>query len=269
MAKARIVVVEDERDLRDLVVEELQDLGYEIAVAANGMEGLEVISSFRPNLILSDITMPVMDGHMMLKALRDRYPGMRSAPVVFLSALADRSHIIEGKRLGVDDYVTKPIDFELLAVTIETRLREVQRITVQNEEQMLKLYTSLMQLPKERRQADPALLVCDQWSDVSAIRDCLEGIPLPVVTLNRGSQLDAYLKDKSYSLIVMTPQSDDHSAKLAVMNSKLFKDFAAPKFLFFEERGLPPDADLRACFTKVEPIKTARQVLSGAKLVPA
>ena len=62
MAKARIVVVEDERDLRDLVVEELQDLGYEIAVAANGMEGLEVISSFRPNLMLSDITMPGRSG---------------------------------------------------------------------------------------------------------------------------------------------------------------------------------------------------------------
>jgi CheY-like chemotaxis protein len=269
MAKARIVVVEDEIELRELIVEELRDEGYEIAVASNGKEGLEVISAFRPNLILSDITMPVMNGYEMLAALRQRYPGMRSAPVVFLSALADRSHIIEGKRLGVDDYVTKPIDFELLIVTIQTRLREVERMTVQAEEQMLKLYSSLMQTPKERRAADPALLVCDQWSDVSAIRTALEHMSLPVVTLNRGSQLDAYLKDKSYSLIVMTGQSDDHAARMAVLSSKLFRDFAAPKVLLFEERGLPPDGEVRALFTRAEPIRTAAQVLPETRLVGA
>lgn len=266
MTKSRIVVVEDERDLRGVIVEELEDAGYSIAVAGNGKEGLEVIGSFRPNLILSDITMPVMNGYEMLKALREQYQGMRSVPIVYLSALADRSHIIEGKRLGVDDYLTKPIDFELLLVTVAARLREVERMTVQKEEQMLRLYTALSQQPRERRAPDPALLVCDQWTDVSAIQKCLEDAGLPIVTLNRGSQLDVHLKDKSYSALIMTGQTDDLSANLSVARSSLFSAFSGPRFLFVEERGPPLPPDLLAMFTKVQPIRNAASTLAAAKL---
>lgn len=266
MTKSRIVVVEDEKDLRDVIVEELEDAGYEVAVAGNGKEGLDVIGSFRPNLILSDITMPVMNGYEMLKALREQYPGMRSVPIVYLSALADRSHIIEGKRLGVDDYLTKPVDFELLQVTVSARLREVERMTLQKEEQMLRLYTAMSQQPRENRAPDPALLVCDQWTDVSAIQKSLTEAGLPIVTLNRGSQLDAHLKDKSYSALIMTGQTDDMSANISVARSSLFATFTGPRFLFVEERGPPLPADLIAMFTKVQPIKNAASTLASVKL---
>ncbi len=122
---ARIAVVEDEAEIRSLIVEELEDEGYEVACAGNGAEGLKLIQDFKPQLVLSDITMPVLDGYGMLEGLRE-LKAFSSTPIVFLSALADRRHIIQGKKMGVDDYVTKPIDFELLLATVEARLREVE-----------------------------------------------------------------------------------------------------------------------------------------------
>lgn len=85
---ARIAVVEDEKDIQSLIVEELEDEGYEVRTANNGREGLAMIQEYKPHLILSDITMPELDGYGMLKSLRE-LKAYRSTPVVFLSALAD------------------------------------------------------------------------------------------------------------------------------------------------------------------------------------
>ncbi len=260
--KARIVVVEDEPAIQNLVVEELEDEGYLVATANNGKEGLEVIQSFKPHLILSDITMPVMNGHEMLIALREGHPSLRSVPIVFLSALADRRHIIEGKKLGVDDYVTKPIDFELLLVTIETRIREVERMTLQKEEQMLKLYQSFMAEPGAQSRPKPALVVCNQWADISPIQAALKDLGVPFVTHHRGSQLDAYLEGKTYSSIIMTDQTNDLSAKLVVIQNSALENYDAPKFLFYDDERQATDKSFWAAFDKVSSVKMSASILT-------
>lgn len=139
----RILCVEDEAAIRAEVVEELQDAGYETLEACNGQEGLEAIQKHKPDLVISDITMPIMDGHELVKALREKHPEMAELPFIFLSALADRDHILDGKKLGADDYLTKPIDFEMLLATVESRMRQVTRMVARKDEQLIKLYKSV------------------------------------------------------------------------------------------------------------------------------
>ena len=125
---ALILCIDDEEPLRRLITAELRDAGYETAEAADGRAGLEAIRSHRPDLVLCDVNMPVMSGYELLVELRDNHPHLARAPFVFLSALADRRDVIAGKRLGADDYLTKPVDLEVLVATVESRLMQIERI---------------------------------------------------------------------------------------------------------------------------------------------
>jgi len=125
---AKILCIEDQADIRDDIVEELEDAGYEVFQAADGQAGLEAVIEHKPDLVLSDISMPVMSGLEFLKELRNGHPELSELPVMFLSALANREDIITGKKLGADDYLTKPVDFELLLASVEARLLQVQRM---------------------------------------------------------------------------------------------------------------------------------------------
>ena len=142
---AKILCIDDEPGLREDIVEELRDAGYETVEAGDGRAGLEAIIAQKPDLVLCDITMPVMDGHSLLKELRDKHPDQADLPFIFLSALADRDHVIVGKRLGADDYLTKPIDFELLLATVEARLGQIQRMETRKQEQLVKVFKAASQ----------------------------------------------------------------------------------------------------------------------------
>ena len=140
---ARILCIEDEDFIRQDIVEELTEAGHEVVQADNGADGLKAIIAECPDLVLCDISMPVMDGHTLLTELRENYQAFDDLPFLFLSALADRDDVIAGKRLGADDYLTKPIDFEMLHATIESRLRQVGRMSERKDEQLVKLYKAL------------------------------------------------------------------------------------------------------------------------------
>lgn len=254
---ARIAVIEDEIDIRDLIVEELEDEGYQVGTASNGKEGLDMIQKFKPQLVLSDITMPVLDGYGMLERLRGM-KNFRSTPIVFLSALADRRHIIQGKKLGVDDYVTKPIDFEFLLATIEARLREVDRMTNEKEEQMLKLYNSFMARPEVQNRVKPALIVAQEWLDVEPIEDSLRGLGVPFVTHHRGSRMDEYLNQKAYSAIFLTQHTNDDNAADILAKSARFREMQVPKYLIIEDSKAAQDMSYWKEFTRIISLDTAK-----------
>lgn len=125
---ATILCVDDEPLLRDDIVEELEDEGYRVLQAGDGQEGLKQILEHRPDLVICDITMPRKDGYQLLKEVRDDHGISIEMPFVFLSALAEKEHVITGLRLGADDYISKPVDFDVLRAKIETSLRQVARI---------------------------------------------------------------------------------------------------------------------------------------------
>mgnify|MGYP001220153412 CR=1 FL=1 len=124
---ATILCVEDEEDLRADICEELIAAGYQVDEAGNGQEALELLREKRYDLVLCDITMPKMSGLDLLRQVRLE-PGCADLPFIFLTALAGRRDIIAGKEAGVDDYLTKPIDFDLMLITIAARLDQVARV---------------------------------------------------------------------------------------------------------------------------------------------
>jgi DNA-binding response OmpR family regulator len=126
----KILCIEDDRETAALIAEELVDRGYAVTVAHDGREGLAAILRTMPDLVLSDISMPVMSGFELLERLTALAPRFAHVPFVFLTALTDRDNELKGRQLGADDYVTKPIDFELLATIISARLAGVARTGV-------------------------------------------------------------------------------------------------------------------------------------------
>ncbi|WP_085910043.1 response regulator [Kiloniella majae] len=153
---ATILCVEDEDALREDLVEELEDEGYDVLSARNGEEGLKIISENKNlDLVLSDISMPIMNGFELLKQVRENEATFADIPFVFLSALSDRDQILEGKKLGVDDYVIKPVDFDLLFATLATRVRQISKIKQKQEKEMVALYKALS--PEEQREQAASL----------------------------------------------------------------------------------------------------------------
>ncbi len=111
---ATILCVDDEPQLRQLIAMELEDAGYDIVEAGNGREAIDRMLENRPDLILTDVTMPKLDGYGMLEALWSEHPEFKDVPFVLLSALVDRKPSIGNVELKDDNYLTKPIDFDLL-----------------------------------------------------------------------------------------------------------------------------------------------------------
>src|SRR5271155_1697380 len=123
----KILCIEDDRETAALIAEELVDRGYAVTVAHDGREGLAAILKTMPDLVLSDISMPLMSGFELLERLIDLAPRFAKMPFVFLTALTDRDNELKGRQLGADDYVTKPIDFDVLATIITARLAGIAR----------------------------------------------------------------------------------------------------------------------------------------------
>jgi len=121
---AKILCVEDEADLREDLMEVLEEEGYEVAVASNGGEGLHLLAEFNPDLILSDCLMPVMNGIEMLQAIRAGDTKAAETPIVFISAHAQKSHIEAGIETGAQHYFTKPVDYSELIRVIRSILND-------------------------------------------------------------------------------------------------------------------------------------------------
>jgi DNA-binding response OmpR family regulator len=126
-ARKKILCIEDDRETAALIAEELVERGFEISIAHDGRAGLAAILKDMPDLVLSDISMPVMSGFELLERLTALEPRFAKMPFIFLTALTDRDNELKGRHLGADDYVTKPIDFEVLSTIINARLAGVAR----------------------------------------------------------------------------------------------------------------------------------------------
>jgi len=118
--EARLLVVDDEPNIVDLLATSLRFAGFEVATASNGSEALRVASSFKPDLLVLDVMMPGIDGFTVVRRLRQDGIG---APVVFLTAKDATEDKVTGLTLGGDDYVTKPFSLEEVIARIRAVLR--------------------------------------------------------------------------------------------------------------------------------------------------
>jgi DNA-binding NarL/FixJ family response regulator len=118
----QILCIEDDAETAALIAEDLQERGYIVNIATGGQEGLNAILKTSPDLVLCDINMPGMGGFEVMEYLTTLGSQHRAVPFIFLTARKDRESELKGRRLGADDYVAKPVDFEILAAIIEARL---------------------------------------------------------------------------------------------------------------------------------------------------
>lgn len=123
----KILVIEDNTDVRENLAEILELSGYEVVTAENGKRGVEAALQSSPDIILCDIMMPELDGFGVLRIL-SKTPAMSNIPFVFLTAKAEKEDFRRGMGLGADDYITKPFDDVELLDTIEMRLRKSKKL---------------------------------------------------------------------------------------------------------------------------------------------
>ena len=120
--KSKILVVDDEEDLRDLMYDVLVAEDYEVVLAADGREGLKAFFGWRPDLVVSDILMPEMDGWQLLERIRE----VAEIPVIMLTALGREQDTVKGLRSGADDYLVKPVRMREFVARVEANLRKTR-----------------------------------------------------------------------------------------------------------------------------------------------
>jgi two-component system alkaline phosphatase synthesis response regulator PhoP len=126
MKAGKILVVDDEKDIVELIQYNLELQHYEVAVAYNGVDALTVAASFKPDLILLDVMMPFKDGIQTCKELRSN-SAFDSVIIIFLTALADEASEIRGLEAGADDYISKPIKHKILLSRVQSAFRRIQK----------------------------------------------------------------------------------------------------------------------------------------------
>jgi two-component system sensor histidine kinase/response regulator len=141
-----ILFVEDNEDLRENAALVLGLEGYVVKVARDGQEALDILESgFSPNLIVSDIMMPRMDGYQFFEAVRAK-AHLKAIPFIFLTARGSRQDITTGRLLGADDYLVKPFDPEEFLIAVQNKLQRVAEIGAQATETLNNARRALVQL---------------------------------------------------------------------------------------------------------------------------
>jgi two-component system, OmpR family, response regulator VicR len=140
MNEDRILIVEDERELGELVRDYLEAEGYQVLIASDGLEGLNVFNEYNPVLAVLDIMLPKMDGIELCRRIRNE----STIPIVMMSAKKSDTDKIIGLGIGADDYITKPFSPGELVARIKAHLRRYKHFSVPKESENRLLFNGLV-----------------------------------------------------------------------------------------------------------------------------
>src|SRR5215467_1133390 len=147
----KILIIDDEEWLREMVQLALTQKGYDVIEAGNGSIGIEVAQKELPDLILCDVNMEKVDGYSTLSSLR-KDPTTAAIPLILMTGLADNAGMRHGMELGADDYLPKPFTLDALYAAVEARLKKLQTVRQEAERKLADLRDNIsMMLPHELR----------------------------------------------------------------------------------------------------------------------
>jgi two-component system, sensor histidine kinase and response regulator len=147
----KILVIDDEEWLREMIQLALQQHGFEVIEAADGAEGIELARKELPDLILCDINMSKVDGYLTLSSLRNEAP-TAAIPFILMTGLADNAGMRHGMELGADDYLPKPFTTDGLYAAVDARLKKAQTIRDEAERKLAHLRNNIsLMMPHEMR----------------------------------------------------------------------------------------------------------------------
>ena len=129
MAKGKILVVDDEPAIRELISEVLKIADYDFNTVDDGVEALNMIRKEKYDLIILDVNLPKLDGFAVLEKVRESAP---TQPIIMISARTEKDDVTHGLRLGADDYIRKPFSVEELLLRVENRLRRDLAVSTQS-----------------------------------------------------------------------------------------------------------------------------------------
>ncbi len=228
----KILVIEDEPQILEFLSIALSINGYEVITASNGAEGLEFALAKLPDLIISDIMMPEMDGYQVLEAVRAN-PQTANIPMLMLTARTDKNDVRQGMNLGADDYITKPFDIEDLLSSIKSRLNKKKSLNKEYMTKLEDLRTSIRSnLPHEIRTPlniilgySNILLKAENYNNTADVRDMIESINYGAQRLNH--LFENYLLYASLEL--MDPFELKQNVNYFEINKKYIEDIIAEK----------------------------------------
>jgi len=147
----KILIIDDEEWLREMIQLALRQRGYEVVEAHNGQEGIEKARAELPDLILCDVNMGKVNGYLTLAALRTEAP-TAAIPFILMTGLADNAGMRHGMELGADDYLPKPFTTEVLYAAVEARLKKSQTVRDEAESKLRHLRDNIsLMMPHEMR----------------------------------------------------------------------------------------------------------------------
>lgn len=187
-----LLLIDDDESLRQMLAEFFELSGYRVIAAGDGEQGVRLARAHRPDLILSDVRMPGLNGHQALAELR-RSPGLEATPVILMTGNADLPDMRRGMTLGADDYVPKPFDHAELLNTVRQHIERAdqRRVTASTELHQLRRNLGAL-LPSDLVEPIHEIIGCASVLEVDAslmpaddIRDFARNIISSAETLNR------------------------------------------------------------------------------------
>jgi len=147
MKGKHILIIEDERDIADLLQFNLEQKEYSVSVARNGENGIEIAKNEKPDLVLLDLMLPGIHGLDVCRILKTK-KGLEKTSIIMLTALGQEENIVKGLEAGADDYISKPFSFKILLARIKSVLRRGEHQKTDSEK--LIIINNLKIIPRKR-----------------------------------------------------------------------------------------------------------------------
>lgn len=220
-----VLIIEDNKEIRENSAEILELAGYKVSAAENGKEGVEKAMQNKPDIIVCDIMMPVLDGYGVLHLIKGN-PELAAVPFIFLTAKAERSDFRRGMELGADDYITKPFTETELLGAIESRLHKVKILKNEYEAS----HAGVKQFINELN-GDQALTELTQNSSLNDFRKkqiiYKEGsYPVRLFYLEKGKVKTYKMNDEGKELTVGLYNDGDFFGYTALLEESPYKETA-------------------------------------------
>ena len=200
-----ILIIEDDPSVRENLQDLLKAEGYIVVVASNGVHGLQLAQTQRPDLIICDIMMPELDGYGVLARLRANF-NLSTIPFIFLTAKADKPDLRQGMIMGADDYVTKPFTRTELLEAIQSQLQKQANIAHYYKSELYETmdnYNSTTSSKKFNSAGAKILIVDDERAALHMLKRNLIGMGFEVYTAENGIQALKVLRHKAPDLMVL------------------------------------------------------------------
>lgn len=230
---ARIICIEDDEMVREDLTEILEEAGHVVETAGSVSDGLDAINSLNPDLILTDLSLPDSGGLDLVKTIRREMPFMAEVPIIVVTGQVERSEMLAGFAAGADEYLTKPIEFDVLLAKINAMLRQVGRIRAQKESEHVRLYKALTKPAQPAESADGNIdvtLVGTLTPSMHDFKSTLENIDCSVTVFESGQEfLDA--GRAAADIVIVSYYTNDIQGEVVMRWSSTSTEADAPLFV--------------------------------------